>query len=153
MFVGDIDDVLLPQLGNTYLEEFRRLTLMLPRAVSYHYRRFNTEVMTSASAIFVFSSQSRFELFRTILLLFLTPVFTGTAPLDYSLSSLLEGAYLTNHSEPPKYVTRARFTETTWIHSPQVFRRGFRRHYANPLINMILHLRNWTMASRKVRDC
>ncbi|KAI1714812.1 glycosyltransferase family 92 domain-containing protein [Ditylenchus destructor] len=48
---GDVDDVLLPKLGTTYMDEFRLLSSTHPTAAGFTYSRYNTQLQTGFSSL------------------------------------------------------------------------------------------------------
>lgn len=46
----DVDDILLPQYGETYKEEFSYLLRRFPLASSFSYRRYNVDFLTGKHA-------------------------------------------------------------------------------------------------------
>uniref|UniRef100_A0AC35F467 Glycosyltransferase family 92 protein n=1 Tax=Panagrolaimus sp. PS1159 TaxID=55785 RepID=A0AC35F467_9BILA len=47
IIISDIDDILFPQLGKKYIQEFRSLAYQNPFAAGFSYNRYNIEVATS----------------------------------------------------------------------------------------------------------
>jgi len=83
-----VDDVLIPKLGSTYLDEFQLLSAAHPNAAGFTYNRYNTELETSAS------------------------------PKRFSLSRLISSARIATEWEDGKYVVNTSRVETAWIHYP-----------------------------------
>uniref|UniRef100_A0A915ENS6 Glycosyltransferase family 92 protein n=1 Tax=Ditylenchus dipsaci TaxID=166011 RepID=A0A915ENS6_9BILA len=88
---GDVDDVLLPKLGISYIEEFRLLSHSHPTAAGFTYSRYNTALNT------------------------------GTTPQQFSLSQVIGGAEIANEWEDGKYVVNTSRVETAWLHYPGSF--------------------------------
>lgn len=44
---GDVDDVLLPKLGSSYLKEFEFLSKIYSNAAGFTYNRYNTVLKSS----------------------------------------------------------------------------------------------------------
>ncbi|CAD5219016.1 unnamed protein product [Bursaphelenchus okinawaensis] len=118
IIISDIDDILFPKLGETYLEEFRRLAVTFPLGAGFSYSRYNTELIASKS------------------------------PQDYSLSSLINSAKIANEWEDGKYVVRPKFIETVWLHWPGIMDSNYKMYAVDEEINIMVHMRNWSIVEK-----
>uniref|UniRef100_A0A914PUX1 Glycosyltransferase family 92 protein n=1 Tax=Panagrolaimus davidi TaxID=227884 RepID=A0A914PUX1_9BILA len=95
IIISDIDDILFPQLGKKYIQEFRSLAYQNPFAAGFSYNRYNIEVATSK-----FSSK-------------------------FSLSKLLNSVQVTDEWENGKSIVIPSKVETVWIHYPAIIKSGY----------------------------
>uniref|UniRef100_A0A914I5S8 Glycosyltransferase family 92 protein n=1 Tax=Globodera rostochiensis TaxID=31243 RepID=A0A914I5S8_GLORO len=94
LIVSDLDDVLIPKLGRTFLEEFRWLSAKMPYAAGFSYNRYNTELVTSSESA------------------------------EFSLAALINEARVANEWEDPKYVVKPANVQSVWLHWPGIINRG-----------------------------
>ncbi|KAL3087135.1 hypothetical protein niasHS_005374 [Heterodera schachtii] len=94
LIVSDLDDVLIPKLGQTFLEEFRFLSAKVPYAAGFSYNRYNTELVTSSE------------------------------PGEFSLAALINEARVATEWEDPKYVVKPGNVQSVWLHWPGIISRG-----------------------------
>ncbi|KAI6200510.1 protein of unknown function DUF23 domain-containing protein [Aphelenchoides besseyi] len=122
IIISDIDDILFPKLGSTYLEEFRRLSSTFPYSAGFSYSRYNTEIESSRS------------------------------PSDFSLSSLISSARIADEWEDGKYVVKPQHVETVWLHWPGLMQLGYRLYAVDEDVNIMVHMRNWSMVNVNTND-
>ncbi|KAL3103288.1 hypothetical protein niasHS_002474 [Heterodera schachtii] len=118
IIIGDLDDVLIPRLGERYIDEFRLLSSVYSNAAGFTYNRFNTELQSA--------SQVR----------------------DYSLVHLIESAQISNQNETGKYVVNTSRVETAWLHYPGIKLGAVKMFTVPTELNIMVHLRNWTIGER-----
>ncbi|KAI6239639.1 protein of unknown function DUF23 domain-containing protein [Aphelenchoides fujianensis] len=109
VIISDIDDILFPKIGTTYLDEFRRL-------------RYNTEVVASRDSA------------------------------DFSLAASLGSARIANEWEDGKYVVKPQHVETVWLHWPGLMQLGYRMYAVDEDVNIMVHLRNWSIVDFNTGD-
>ncbi|KAI1726192.1 glycosyltransferase family 92 domain-containing protein [Ditylenchus destructor] len=107
VIISDIDDVLFPRLGKTFLDEFRILSSQFPAAAGFSYNRYNTELITSND------------------------------PDDFSLSALINSARIAREWEDPKYVVKPSYVQSVWLHWPGIMDRGYMQQVPDRLNFMV----------------
>ncbi|TMS37485.1 hypothetical protein L596_004407 [Steinernema carpocapsae] len=118
VIVSDIDDVLFPRIGDTYIEEFMKLSRDYPHAAGFMYDRYNTEVTTHLN------------------------------PNKFSLSSLIDSSEIRDEWEDGKSVYNPERVFTAWIHWPGLTHQpGYKMQLVSSEQNIMVHMRKWKMVS------
>uniref|UniRef100_A0A1I7YA83 Glycosyltransferase family 92 protein n=1 Tax=Steinernema glaseri TaxID=37863 RepID=A0A1I7YA83_9BILA len=118
IITSDIDDVLFPRLGETYIEEFMKLSRDNPFAAGFLYNRYKTEVTTAMR------------------------------PEHFSLSGLIESAEIHDEWADGKSVYNPERVFTAWIHWPGLTHSSqHKMHLVSSHKNIMVHLRKWKMDS------
>uniref|UniRef100_A0AC34PZS2 Glycosyltransferase family 92 protein n=1 Tax=Panagrolaimus sp. JU765 TaxID=591449 RepID=A0AC34PZS2_9BILA len=118
IIVSDIDDVLVPKLGKTYIDEFNFLNDKYPSAAGFLYNRYNTQL------------------------------YSANSPMDFSLYHLLRTSRIANEWEDGKSVVKTSEVQTVWLHWPAIVNEGRRMQLISEQLNFMIHMRNWTMLDR-----
>ncbi|VDM59655.1 unnamed protein product [Angiostrongylus costaricensis] len=113
----DLDDLLIPRVSNTYLDEFTHLFQSLPNVAYIHYLRENTKLSAARSAS------------------------------ELSLSEMLSSIQFDEINETGKLVVDVRYINTTWIHYPVSVAGGMERFDVPDYINVITNLKHMELAS------
>ncbi|VDO70490.1 unnamed protein product [Haemonchus placei] len=114
----DTDDVIIPRLGRTYLEEFNRIFLMYPDAAAIAYN------MTQSGIV------------------------STTAPLSYSPVDVLKSIQFKGETRWGKIVVRPERTDSAWIHRSYGIRDGYEQVTLPIEMNSALHLRFWNFVNQ-----
>ncbi|KJH50561.1 hypothetical protein DICVIV_03235 [Dictyocaulus viviparus] len=105
----DLDDLLIPRMGDTYLEEFAHLFNSMPNVAYLHYGKENTK---------------------------LKAVKTAT---QFNLMETMSSIQFVQVSETGKVVADPRYLNTTWIHFPVFIAKGMERYNVPLHVNAITH--------------
>ncbi|KAK0397890.1 hypothetical protein QR680_002322 [Steinernema hermaphroditum] len=116
IIISDIDDVLFPRIGETYIEEFMKLSSDYPNAAGFTYNRYNAEVTTTLN------------------------------PQEFSLSNLIDSSEIHHEWEDGKSVYNPERVFTAWIHWPGLTHSpGYKMHLVPSHENIMVHMRKWKM--------
>lgn len=136
MIISDIDDILFPKLGRTYVQEFTQLSTQYPFAAGFTYNRYNTELITSKCS---WHHCCGLHTMRRCT--------SGRNPNDFSLAALINSARIANEWEDGKYVVIPSRVHTVWLHWPGIMEPGYKMHTIPEEVNIMVHMRNWSMVS------
>ncbi|CAI4225285.1 unnamed protein product [Auanema sp. JU1783] len=114
----DLDDVLIPRIGSTYLEEFNKLFNQSPHIGYIFYDKQNVNVRIQRS------------------------------PEKFSLKQMFTSISFTDVSETGKMITRPEFINSTWIHWPAKVAEDRIRYNVPPEMNVITHLKHFHYESQ-----
>ncbi|CAJ0954902.1 unnamed protein product, partial [Mesorhabditis belari] len=107
----DLDDILIPRIGKTYLDEYNYFFTVLPQAAYIHYSKENVAVKGQRS------------------------------PEKFSLAQMYSSIYFKQVNETGKFVTRPHLINATWIHWPTHIQRNMQSYVIPPNLNAITHLK------------
>ncbi|KHJ87468.1 hypothetical protein OESDEN_12759, partial [Oesophagostomum dentatum] len=108
----DLDDVLIPRIGNSYLEEFAHLFHSMPNVAYIHYFKENVRLKAARN------------------------------PTQFSLRGMLGSIQFSQVSETGKMVADPRYVNCTWIHFPTIVAEGMERYTVPTRTNAITHLKH-----------
>ncbi|RCN47184.1 hypothetical protein ANCCAN_06761, partial [Ancylostoma caninum] len=117
----DLDDVLIPRLASSYLEEFAHLFHSMPNVAYIHYTKENTKLVAGED---------------------LRSNYVAKRPSDCSLKEMLTSIQFERVSETGKLVADPRYVNSTWIHSPVSIPEGMERYIVPNNVNAITHLKH-----------
>ncbi|EYC12151.1 hypothetical protein Y032_0048g1638 [Ancylostoma ceylanicum] len=113
----DLDDVLIPRLAGSYLEEFAHLFHSMPNVAYIHYTKENTKLVAAKR------------------------------PSDFSLKEMLTSIQFERVSETGKLVADPRHVNSTWIHFPVSIPEGMERYIVPNNVNAITHLKHMKLVT------
>uniref|UniRef100_A0A914YLF7 Glycosyltransferase family 92 protein n=1 Tax=Panagrolaimus superbus TaxID=310955 RepID=A0A914YLF7_9BILA len=122
IIVADIDDILFPQLGKRYLDEFRHLSLQYPFAAGFTYNRTHLKVSAHKS------------------------------PKDFSLPKYLSSLKQTNEWGSGKSVVIPSRVQTVWLHWPIIIEKGYKMINVPNQQNIMLHFTKWNMLNSTFKN-
>ncbi|RCN27324.1 hypothetical protein ANCCAN_26943 [Ancylostoma caninum] len=102
----DLDDVLIPRLASSYLDEFAHLFHSMPNVAYIHYTKENTKLVAGED---------------------LGSNYVAKRPSDFSLKEMLTSIQFERVSETGKLVADPRYVNSTWIHFPVSIPEGMER--------------------------
>ncbi|KHN78417.1 UPF0392 protein F59C6.8 [Toxocara canis] len=74
---------------------------------------------------------------------FITDIYTGSKPVNFSLASLLLNGIVRNKWEHGKWVADPKYIASAWIHWPGVMKSDHRLYHVPYEMNFMPHFRNW----------
>ncbi|WKX90349.1 hypothetical protein Q1695_009300 [Nippostrongylus brasiliensis] len=114
----DTDDVIIPRLGRTYLEEFEKVFNVYPDAAVIAYNMSQSAITTT------------------------------TSPSTYSPVDILKSLQFKGETRWGKLVVRPERTDSAWIHRSYGIREGFKQVTLPIELNSALHLRFWSFVNQ-----
>ncbi|WKX89555.1 hypothetical protein Q1695_008876 [Nippostrongylus brasiliensis] len=118
----DLDDVLIPRLAGTYLDEFTHLFHSMPNVAFLHYSKENTRLKAAR---------------------------TGGR---FSMRAMLSTIQFEQHSETGKMVADPRYVNSTWIHYPIEAAEGMERYNVPNHVNAITHLKHMRVMDEEIQS-
>ncbi|KHJ89448.1 hypothetical protein OESDEN_10726 [Oesophagostomum dentatum] len=114
----DTDDIIIPRLGRTYLEEFQKVFSMYPDAASVAYNMSQSGITST------------------------------TAPSTYSPVDILKSLQFRGETRWGKIVVRPERVDSAWIHRSYGIRDGYEQVSLPIELNSALHLRFWNFVNQ-----
>lgn len=108
------------------------LSAIHENAAGFTYSRYNTELKSSKN--------------------YKLKLFLDQQPNDFSLIRSISNARIVNEWEDGKYVVNTSRVETAWLHYPGIKQKKMIMYNIPDRVNIMVHLRNWTMLTKRVDD-
>ncbi|VDN54248.1 unnamed protein product [Dracunculus medinensis] len=110
---GDIDDVLIPRMSNSFFAEFTYFHSLFPKAAAFLYDRHQVSIKAERN------------------------------PLNFSLARTISRTKITNDLDDPKSIAIPSRIHSTFIHWPGIVLPGYNIQRIKNTTNFMLHLRHW----------